>query len=211
GLFGGLASSTALTLHFSRLSHRNKALEPILAMGILLACGTMFPRMLLVASVIHPELFKLLLVPAAVMAFFSYSPTLFYLRAQSQKNTAPASSLTNPLELKTALMFGLLLALVMLLSKALQQWFGDAGVLTLAAASGIADVDAITLSLAHMSEDGLMLHITVTGIVIAAAVNSIFKGGMATFVGGHHIGLRVGLPLLASAVGGLLTIWLMLW
>ncbi|MDA3868366.1 MAG: DUF4010 domain-containing protein, partial [Gammaproteobacteria bacterium] len=59
GLFGGLASSTALTLHFSRLSHRNKALESIRAMGILLACGTMFPRMLLVASVIHPELFKL--------------------------------------------------------------------------------------------------------------------------------------------------------
>lgn len=143
-LFGGLASSTALTLHFSRLAHRNKALEPILAVGILLACGTMFPRMLLVASVIHPELFKLLLVPAAVMAFFSYSPTLFYLRAQSQKNTDPASSLKNPLELKTALVFGLLLALVMLLSKALQQWFGDAGVLTLAAASGISDVDAIT-------------------------------------------------------------------
>ncbi|MDT8452591.1 MAG: MgtC/SapB family protein [Gammaproteobacteria bacterium] len=211
GLFGGLASSTALTLHFSRMSHRNKSLEPILAMGILLACGTMFPRMLLVASVIHPELFKLLLVPAMVMAFFSYSPTLFYLRAHSQKNTDPASSLRNPLELKTALVFGLLLALVMLLSKALQQWFGDAGVLALAAASGIADVDAITLSLAHMSEDGLMLHITVTGIVIAAAVNSVFKGSMAAFVGGRHIGLRVGLPLLASATGGLLSVWLLLW
>lgn len=56
-----------------------------------------------------------------------------------------------------------------------------------------------------------MLHITVTGIVIAAAVNSLVKGGMAAFVGGHHIGLRVGLPLLTSAIGALTTVWLMLW
>jgi uncharacterized membrane protein (DUF4010 family) len=99
----------------------------------------------------------------------------------------------------------------MLLGKALQNWFGDAGVLALAAVSGIADVDAITLSLARMSQEDVVLRVAVAGIVIAAAANSIFKGGIAAFIGGRSIGLRVGLPMLASALGGIMVVWLRVW
>jgi uncharacterized membrane protein (DUF4010 family) len=211
GLFGGLASSTALTLHFSRSSRRDGAAVPILALGILLACGTMFPRMLLVASVLNRQLFSALVVPAAVMAVLVYGPALLYWRVQRKSEAEPASPLHNPLELRAALSFGLLLALVLLLGKALQSWFGEAGVLALAAASGITDVDAITLSLARMSQDDLALHIAASGAVIAAAVNSLTKAGMATVIGGRAIGLRVGAPLLASAVGGLAAAWWWLW
>ena len=171
----------------------------------------MFPRMVLVASVLNPDLFTLLLVPAAVMALLTYLPALIYWRDQSHQKAETVFPLKNPLELKTALSFGLLLALVMLLGKALQNRFGEAGVLALAAASGVADVDAITLSLARMSQGDLVLNTAVTGIVIAAAINSLVKGGMAAFVGGRRIGLRVGLPLLGGAVGGLLSVWLWVW
>ncbi|MEJ2176243.1 MAG: MgtC/SapB family protein, partial [bacterium] len=147
GLAGGLASSTALTLHFSRLAARDPALVRVLATGILLACGTMFPRMLLVASLLNRELFQPLLVPALAMAACVYAPALFTLRRQSRVQSYEASPLRNPLDLRTALGFGLLLAVVMLLGKALQELSGEAGVLVLAAASGVADVDAITLSL----------------------------------------------------------------
>lgn len=211
GLFGGLASSTAATLHFSRMSRRETALAPMLATGILLACGTMFPRMVLIASLLNPDLFKLLLAPAAVMMLLTYVPALLYWRTQSQQRAEAVSSLKNPLELKTALGFGLVLALVMLLGKALQNTFGEAGLLALAAASGVADVDAITLSLARISQDDLALPVAVTGIVVAAAVNSVVKGGMAAFIGGREIGLRVGAPLLVGAAGGLLSTWLWVW
>jgi uncharacterized membrane protein (DUF4010 family) len=99
----------------------------------------------------------------------------------------------------------------MVLGKALQYWFGEGGVLALAAASGVADVDAITLSLARMSQQDLVLPVAVTGIVLAAAVNSVVKGGMATFIGGRKIALRVGLPLLGCALAGLTTTWLWTW
>jgi uncharacterized membrane protein (DUF4010 family) len=211
GLFGGLAASTAVTLHFSRLSQREKAMSLPLSIGILLACGTMLPRMVLVASVVNRELFMLLLVPAAVMAFLVYMPALFYWRAQSHGETENVSLLKNPLELKTALGFGLLLALVMLLGKGLKNMFGEAGVLALAAASGVADVDAITLSLARMSLDDLVARIAVSGIVLAAGINNLVKAGMATVIGGRRIGMRVALPLAASAIGGLLTVWLWVW
>lgn len=211
GLFGGLASSTALTLYFSRMSRRDGGLTSMLAMGILLACGTMFLRMVLVACVLNPDLFILILVPAIVMALLTYLPALYFWEAQAHKKTDAASPLKNPLELKTAVSFGLLLAVVMFLGKALQSWFGEAGVLALAAASGIADVDAITLSLARMSQNDLARNVATLGIVIAAAINSLVKGGMATIIGGKNIGIRVGLPLLASAAGGIIAVWLWVW
>ena len=211
GLFGGLASSTAVTLHFSRILQRNATMTPVLSMGILLACGTMFPRMVLIASVVNPDIAQLLSMPAAVMALLTFVPAVIYWRSRAHKNTDAVSPLKNPLEFKTAFSFGFLLALVMLFGKILQNLFGDSSVLSLAAASGIADVDAIALLLARLSQDTLMLNVAVTGIVIAAAMNSVVKGGMATFIGGRNVGLRVGLPLLGSAIGGLVGVWLWVW
>jgi uncharacterized membrane protein (DUF4010 family) len=208
GLAGGLASSTALTLHFSRLAARDASLAPVLATGVLLACGTMFPRMLLVASLLNRELFEVLLVPAAVMAACVYAPALVFLHRQARVQPYSASPLKNPLELKTALAFGALLALIMLLGKALQNFSGDAGVLALAAASGIADVDAITLSLARMSGEDLGLPTAALGVVIAGSVNSLVKGAMAGMIGGRVMGLRVASPLAAAAGAGLLAAWL---
>ena len=77
----------------------------------------------------------------------------------------------------------------------------------LATASGIADVDAITLALARMAQDDLALGLAATSIVIAAAVNSLGKGIIATAVGGRALGLRVGLPALGAGVVGLSAVW----
>ncbi len=208
GLFGGLASSTAVTLHFSRLASRKPVLASALAGGTLLACGTMFPRMLFVAGAIHPPLFKPLLIPVLMMSVLTYAPVVLYLfKSQSVKEEA-GETLRNPLELKSALIFGGLLAGVMLVGKALTEWFGDAGAWALAAASGVADVDAITLSLTRMSQQELPVSVAVTGIMIAAAVNSVVKGGMALIIGGQAIGWRVFLPLATAAMAGVLvTVW----
>jgi uncharacterized membrane protein (DUF4010 family) len=145
------------------------------------------------------------------MALLVYLPAFWLWWSQSHQLTDTSSPLKNPLELKAALSFGMLLALVILLGKALQNWFGDAGVLVLSAASGVADVDAITLSLAKMTQDDLAVRVAVMGIIIAASVNTLIKGGMAVIIGGRSIALRVGLPLLASIIFGLLSAWLWIW
>jgi uncharacterized membrane protein (DUF4010 family) len=207
GLFSGLVSSTALTLNFARLARQEKALEPVLATGILLACGTMFPRMLLVASLLNPQLFMLLLLPVALMAVLTYVPALLYWFASKRQQAEPQLTLHNPLELRTAILFGILLAVILLLGKALQEWAGAAGVLLLAAASGVADVDAITLSLSRLSLSGLALSTAAFGIVVAAAVNSLVKAGIATTIGGRGVGLRVGIPLVLAALAGLAAGW----
>jgi uncharacterized membrane protein (DUF4010 family) len=211
GLFGGLASSTAVTLHLSRTERGGSGMTTLLATGILLACGTMFPRMLLVASLINPALFRMLVIPGLVMSLLAYGPAMLYWRSALSKDPNIGSPLQNPLELKAALGFGALLTVILLLGKALQAWFGDAGLLALAAVSGVTDVDAITLSLARMSDGDVTMRICVTGIVIAGAVNSLAKTGLAAIIGGRRIGALAGLPLMLAALGGLVATWLWVW
>jgi uncharacterized membrane protein (DUF4010 family) len=62
-----------------------------------------------------------------------------------------------------------------------------------------------------MSQDGLAIRVAITGFVIAGVVNSLVKGGMATLIGDRHVGSRVAVSLLASAVTGLATLWLLIW
>jgi uncharacterized membrane protein (DUF4010 family) len=50
--------------------------------------------------------------------------------------------------------------------------------------------------------------VAASGIVIAASINNLAKGLAATVLGGRTIALRSGLPLAASAIGGLVSVWL---
>lgn len=208
GLFGGLASSTALTLNFARAARYDTASAPLLAVGVLVACATMYPRMLLVATLINVQMLRPMLVPVAVMATIVYGTALYYWWRSSLKQQKTMSTpFSNPLELKAAAGFGLLLALITLLGTALKTWLGTAGIFVLAAASGVADVDAITLSLSRMSQDDLLPRVAVMAIVTAAAVNNLVKGGMAVVIGGRQLGVRVALPLLAASLAGLFVVW----
>ncbi|MDZ7854319.1 MAG: MgtC/SapB family protein [Halomonas sp.] len=204
GLFAGLSSSTALTLHFARVSRQSSDLEAMLAAGILLACGTMFPRILIYTALISPGLLPTLLLPVTVMGAMLYLPAL-YLWHHHRKTLQVDSPtpIQNPLELRTALLFGGLLTAIMLLGEWLRGWLGEAGIYLLAASSGVADVDAITLSLTRMSLEDIDTSTAVLGIVIAAAVNNLFKSGLATLLGTRQLGKRVAVPMIASMVTGL--------
>jgi len=207
GLFGGLASSTALTLDFARAARYEPASAPLLAIGVLIACATMYLRMLLVAVLINAQMLQPMLIPVAVMAAIVYATALCYWWRSGQKQQKTKSTpFNNPLELKAAAGFGVLLALVTLLGRALKVWLGTTGIYMLAAASGVADVDAITLSLSRMSQDDMLPHVAVTAIVIAAAVNNLVKGGMAGVIGGRQLGVRVAVPLLVASLAGLFAV-----
>jgi uncharacterized membrane protein (DUF4010 family) len=112
--------------------------------------------------------------------------------------------LKNPLELTAALRFGLLLVSIMVFARAIQHVAGDAGIYALAAISGLADVDALSLSLAKMAADAQVASSVATeAIVLAILVNTMVKAALAYVIGGKALGLRVASVLLpAVAVGG---------
>ena len=96
--------------------------------------------------------------------------------------------------------FGLLLAFVLFLSKALTELLGAEGGLALAAIAGVADVDAITLSTVHLVESGglaadLGWRLILTGIMS----NLVFKAGIVAVIG-RAKALRAVAPYFAVAL-----------
>jgi uncharacterized membrane protein (DUF4010 family) len=203
GLLAGLVSSTALTMTFSRLARTQSRLAELLAAGILVACGTMFLRVLVEVAVVHPALLPDLLPALLVMAAIVYGAAAWhwYRQQESGSDVLPEAS-ANPLQLRTALQFGGLLALIMLAAAGAKEWLGDAGIYLLAAVSGINDVDAITLSVANLARNGLNDVVAANAIALAAAVNTLVKGGIAVTLAGPVLLGRVLLPLLLAILAG---------
>ncbi|AYO19248.1 MgtC/SapB family protein [Vibrio owensii] len=203
-VFAGLSSSTALTLQFSHLSREQEGISPLLASGILLSCGTMFPRLLIVLSVLNPQLVSLLWPIVLVMMIALYLPAWLIWRRSEVEKIEQSNKQTNPLALQSALFFGVVLAIIMLLSHALSDWFGSAGILVLSAVSGITDVDAISLTLGRQSTQSLAIDVAVLGIFIAASVNTIVKMGMVLMIGARQLWAKVVPPMLSAVcLGGL--------
>lgn len=206
-VFAGFSSSTALTLQFSNLSRDQPTISPLLASGILLCCGTMFPRLLIVASLINTELTPILWPVIAVMMIGLYIPAWFIWRSTDVDfNEDQSASHKNPLALQSALWFGVILAIIMLLAHALSDWFGQAGTLALSAVSGITDVDAITLALGRQSTHSLDAYTAAMGIIIAASVNTLVKMGMVISIGDRGLWVRVAPAMVLSVVAGALTL-----
>ncbi|MGZ8158973.1 MAG: MgtC/SapB family protein [Methylobacter sp.] len=206
GIFGGLVSSTAVTLNLSRLSKQYPDLTNALAAGILTACATMFARTLLLTFIMNQILFWRLLSSLLIMSIFTYL-IAFLLWQKSRDFKNQAIKLENPFQLGMALKFGAILVVIMLLSKLLQVYFGDVGSYFLAAASGLADVDPITLSMSRMSSKATLdASVASMAIFIAVSVNSCVKSIFSWLIGCPGLGLRVGGALSGAVVAGLIAI-----
>ncbi|KQK30401.1 MgtC/SapB family protein [Bosea thiooxidans] len=200
---GGLASSTATTLTLSRLARRHPESSALLSSGVLLAGLTMIIRVAIVATALSPSLlFYLkwpLLAGGAALAIGAGMLLLQNPGASEQ----PELQVTNPLELSPALKMGALITAVMVIAQALQQSFGNAGILVTAAAAGIADVDAISISMARMATQTIQPGLAAQAILIAVAMNTLVKTVMAAWAGGFAIGSRVGAVSLFGVAAGL--------
>lgn len=204
GAFGGLMSSTAVSLNLSRFSKQYSGRENALAAGILTACATMFIRTLLLVSILNQTLFRILLPSLLLMGIFTYIVAILLWNYAKDASTRQEVSLENPFQMGTALKFAAFLTIIMLLSRVLQLHFGEMGTYFLAAASGIADVDPITLSMSKMSTGNLELHVASQAILIAVSVNSCFKGAVTWVIGGRAMGLRVAGTLVIAVFAGLM-------
>jgi uncharacterized membrane protein (DUF4010 family) len=202
GLTGGLVSSTAVTLSFSRDGRDHPQMANALACGILLAWTVMFVRVPILVAVVNRALLSQLLIPFVVMAVVVAAfAALLYFRDGTVKHGEAKGHLEvkNPFSLIAAAKFAALFAVVLLAVKIVQQHFPPDGLYAVAALAGLTDVDAITLSMAEFAKGG-EARVAVISIVIAALSNTLVKCGMAFAVAG----LALGKPLLMATVATLL-------
>lgn len=185
-LLGGLASSTATTLAFSRRSREDPAAAGHYAIAVAIACTVMLPRVLVVLGLVNRQLAMELLVPFGVMALPGIGCAAFiWWRQHGKHRKTDQPAIGNPLSLMTAVKFGALYALISFLVKAAaQSGHLQQSLLPLAFVSGLTDLDAISLSVArnlNAGEEGLGL--AARAIITAAAANSLLKGVLAVSLG----------------------------
>ena len=191
GIVGGLASSTATTLSFAERSKARETMSGALAMGVFAAWAVMFARVLVEAGVVNRALLGAVWpsITAGGVAGLSYAAFLWMrnrkAEADSEDKDEGKDAFSNPFELKSALAFGALYAVILVGSKAAEMYLGTAGLYASAVASGLADVDAVTLSMAELSKPGgsVSLDTAATAVALAAASNTVVKGGIVVATG----------------------------
>jgi len=209
GIVGGLVSSTAVTLGFSQRSKSDSKLGRPLAVAIVASWVMMFPRVLVLVGVINIELLSDLWLPILLAAIAALAHALYLYFSQSQ-GKAKSVDFANPFDLMSALRFGFLYALVLLIARTAQIYFGDSGVLIASAVSGLAGMDAITLSMSELSRNGgLSLDIAAQAIVIAILSNTLAKGGIVFALGSLELRKAVWPTVALIILAGLAAIFLL--
>jgi len=207
GLLGGLVSSTATTLSFSRHARADNAMMPVAVIVIVLANLVVLVRLGVLSAVLAPGVLSQLL-PVLIGGIFIGGLGAVYgaYRLQPQ-GELPTLAMGNPTELRTALGFGLMYGVVLLAAAWLSDWLGTRGLYAVALISGLTDVDAITLSsLRLFNLDKLPVDAVVNVIVIATLANLLFKSALTLFIGGWQLARHAAAGM--GAVGlGLLLSW----
>jgi uncharacterized membrane protein (DUF4010 family) len=135
---------------------------------------------------------------------FTYLLAFLFWKCSQHSRENHSVALENPFQLAMATKFAAFLVIILFLSKLLKIYVGDMGTYFLAAASGVADVDPITLSMVQMSKDGLAVDIAAHAILIAVSVNSAFKTIVAFVTGDRVLGLKIGATLAGAITAGLM-------
>ena len=188
GLLGGLVSSTAVTLSFSERSQKETELAKPFALAITVAWTVMFARVVVVVAALNVALLRVFWMPMAASAAvgLGYSAYLYFTQRAGEEEGE--MNFSNPFELGPAIKFGLIYAVILLVSKAAQMYLPTAGIYLASIVAGLTDVDAITLSMAELSNTGGMdLSTAARAIVLAAMSNTVVKGGIVLSSGSRAL------------------------
>lgn len=183
GILGGLISSTATTASLARRSRDAGACGICLAAITLIASAIVFVRVMVEIVIAAPGHWQELLPPLlAMMVLIGLVAAIAH--RISEKSGRHVANESPPSELKSAVMFGLLYAVVLVAVAAARQHFGQSGLYLAAALSGLTDMDAITLSTARLvSTRHLEADIGWRMILIGGLANIVFKGSLVALLG----------------------------
>ena len=206
GILGGVISSTATTVGYARRARQEPESSRLAALVVMIASAVVFARLLVEIAAAAPGSFQDLAPPlAAMLGMTVLLAGLAWLLSRRRGREMPPPD--NPAELKSAIFFGAIYAAVLLAVAFARDRFGTAGLYTVAAISGLTDVDALTLSTARLvSNGGLPAADGWRAILLAAMSNLVFKAGVVAVLGSRRMLGWVG-ALFGGALAGGAAIW----
>jgi uncharacterized membrane protein (DUF4010 family) len=206
GLFGGLVSSTNVTLAFARASRRATDFRSGLADGVVAACTMLYLRMAIATGVLRPELL-VALWPYLTPPFLVGAAVLAVRTRQRSREGQTLETSRNPLQVLEALQMAAMFQFVLFGIELVRHWAGETGVVASGAVLGLTDLDALTLS---MTRDGTAIPIAIAAQALAIGViaNTGLKIGITVVVGGAPEFRRPVVWTLGAMIAAILTGWL---
>lgn len=207
GILGGLASSTAVTMSMASEVKDNKEIISSAVFATIIASCTMFPRILFIVLVVNRELF-LSLLPSLLSMTMMGAGLAYLLLMRKNKPLGKDVKVKDPFRIIPALKFGAIFALVLLTSKLASLYFGNAGTYAASIIAGLADVDAITLSLSTLAQSTLDPGVAVSSITLAAMTNTVVKLVIAYIMGSAEFGNKVAAIFIPMIITGLVVMFM---
>jgi uncharacterized membrane protein (DUF4010 family) len=200
GLLGGVISSTAVTLDFSRASREDASVGAALAVGVIGACTVLLPRIAIVSAVLNPSVARSL-IPYLLPAFIVGAIIVAIALRRPATTERPPEDSDNPLRLGSAIQMALLFQVALTASSLAAEYWGRSGVISSAVVLGLTDMDALTVSMNQLGASADMVPLAARAIAIGVLTNTAFKASLAAVVGkGRFRVLAVaGLAVLAAA------------
>lgn len=190
GFFGGLASSTAITLTLSKKATKEREANKSLAIAIALASSTMFIRVIIWTFILNQELFQKSLIPYLLTTAVGYLLIYILYKNTDNREVSEQISFKNPLEFKEALKIGVIFGLIFGILSLIKDYFGSFGVYIASFLSGFSDVDAIVLSLGELlNSSDILLDTATLGVILASIANTITKVIISFTIGNRYLGL----------------------
>ncbi len=206
---GGLVSSTAVTLNFSRLAKKAKGSTGKLQGAICMSWATSFLRIAVIAIALNRSLALTLGLPTlAIMLVLCAAAWLFY-RQEGATSKAGLMDVKNPFELKAVLIFGLTLAALIAAADALTMAYGGAGLMALAVAAGAFSPGAISISAVRLSGGAVDLDYGALVILVASFSNLVVRCVITFTAGTARFSLLLWLAALVAALAGV-AVWFVL-
>jgi uncharacterized membrane protein (DUF4010 family) len=201
GAFGGLVSSTSVTVAMSEETKKFPKIFNTAAFAITLASSTMFLRILAVDFFINTDVAMKIMMPMVVLAAVGYIVSFIIFK---NSKSEPKVNLGSPLAFKPAAAFGIFFIVVFIVSRLVGTYVGDAGILLFAFIAGLVEVDAINISLATLAISTITPTLAIHGIILAAVANTISKWFLSRTLGTSDLVKDVGkvfIFLIALGIG----------
>lgn len=187
GVLGGLISSTATTVSYSKRTAGQPGTGLAAGVVVVIASTIVYPRVLVEIGAVSPGLLPLALMPLlAQMAVLAVIAGIMWYASTRDSGEMPQQE--NPTELKAAFIFAGIYAVVLFVVAAVRDYFGAKGLYVVAAISGLTDVDAITLSTAHLVSAAQLAPDDAWRIITVAVIsNLVFKAGVVAVLGSRKL------------------------
>ena len=207
GLAGGFVSSTATIAGMARRARETPAATPAAAAAGVASMLSSMAYLVLLLATLRPQVLGALVLPLLAGGGVLLGYALFLAR---RGETAPPAGAApgRAFDLAATAFFVGLVAACTPLSRLLELWLGDRGVLAGAAATGLADAHAAALSATGLAAAGKLTDsVAALGVLVALVANMLVKAPTAWVLGGSAYGVRVSLGavlLSAGLIGGAL-------